>query len=282
MDVNDKKKIVSDLAYAINRIPLSLYHGNTNQIGRDAWNGLVEYIVNAVCRYVNMLNSDFKGVGTKINSLDHPRFLHPDLPPFVNTRVYNNNFHISIGLVSSSLDTHDVTDARMTALGNAALDDKGGRRADSYAPGQDLGASAGATFEAAAVNIGLGQVQAALGLPQGPAQPPPPPPTQPVSRTVSQEEMKARQAKELLRTLSSTMEKPYWDTCQKTHTDPCIMPNFGRTPDITVTIVPDNYTENLTYPIFIGEVLGKKAKGTPPQPKVCRLQCDHAVIGILT
>ena len=197
MGVNDKKKIVSDLAYAINRIPLSLYHGNTNQIGRDAWNGLVEYIVNAVCRYVNMLNSDFKGAGTKINSLDHPRFLHPDLPPFVNTRVYNNNFHISIGLVSSSLDTHDVTDAHMTALGNAALDDEGGCRADSYAPGQDLGASAGATFEAAAVNIGLGQVQAALGLPQGPAQPPPPPPTQPVSHTVSQEEMKARQAKEL-------------------------------------------------------------------------------------
>ena len=260
MAVNDKKKIVSDLAYAINRIPLSLYHGNTNQIGRDAWNGLVEYIVNAVCHYVNMLNSDFKGTGTEINSLDHPRFLHPDLPPFVNTRVYNNNFHISIGLVSSSLDTHDVTDAHMTALGNAALDDEGGHRADSYAPGQDLGASAGATFEAAAVNIGLGHVQAALGLSQDPAQPPPPP-TQPVSRTVSREEMTARQSKELLRTLSSAMEKPYWDTCQKTYTDPCIMPNFGRTPDITVTIVPDNYTENLTYPIFIGEVLGKKAKG---------------------
>ena len=73
--------------------------------------------------------------------------------------------------------------------------------------------------------------------------------------------MKGLQAKELLRTLSSAMEKPYWDTCQKTLPDPCIMPNFGRTPDITVMIVPDNYTENLTYPIFIGEVLGKKAKG---------------------
>ena len=31
MDINDKKKIVSDLAYAINCILLSLYHGNTNQ-----------------------------------------------------------------------------------------------------------------------------------------------------------------------------------------------------------------------------------------------------------
>ena len=27
---------------------------------------------------------------------------------------------------------------------------------------------------------------------------------------------KRRQAKELMQTLSSAMEKPYWDTCQKT------------------------------------------------------------------
>ena len=39
------------------------------------------------------------------------------------------------------------------------------------------------------------------------------------------------------------------------------MPNFGRTPDITLTIIPDNYTENLTYSIFTGEILGKNAKG---------------------
>ena len=99
------------------------------------WNGFVEYIVNTVCHYVNMLNSDFIGAGTKINHADHPRFLHQDLPPFVNTRVYNNNVHISIGLVSSSLDTHDVTDAHIAALGDAALDDEGEHRADSYAPG---------------------------------------------------------------------------------------------------------------------------------------------------
>ena len=126
MDVNDKKKIVSDLAYAINCILLSLYHCNTNQIGRDAWNGFVEYIVNAVWRYVKMLNSDFLGVGNKINRADHTRFLHQDLPPFVNTLVYNNNFHISIRLFISSLDTHDVTYALITALGDAALDDEGG------------------------------------------------------------------------------------------------------------------------------------------------------------
>ena len=39
------------------------------------------------------------------------------------------------------------------------------------------------------------------------------------------------------------------------------MPNISRTPDIAVTLNPQNYTENLTYPIFIGEILGKKDKG---------------------
>ena len=64
-----------------------------------------------------------------------------------------------------------------------------------------------------------------------------------------------------MRTLSSAMEKPYWDTCQKTDRDPCLMPNIARTPDIAVTLNPQNYTQNLTYPIFIGEILGKKDKG---------------------
>ena len=79
--------------------------------------------------------------------------------------------------MSSSLDTHDVTNVHITALGNAALDDEGGCRADSYVPGQDLGAGSsltGAAVQAAALDIGLEQVQASLGLPQGPAQPPPP------------------------------------------------------------------------------------------------------------
>ena len=67
---------------------------------------------------------------------------------------------------------------------------------------------------------------------------------------------KHRQAKEFMRTLSSAMEKPYWDTCQKTDRDPCLMPNIACTPDITVTLNPQNYTQNLTYPIFIGEILG--------------------------
>ena len=87
--------------------------------------------------------------------------------------------------MSSSLDTHDVTDVHITALGYAALDEKGGHRSDSYVPSQeDLGAASSLTsmtVQAAALSFGLEQVQASIGLPEGPAPPPSqPPPPQPM------------------------------------------------------------------------------------------------------
>ena len=55
------------------------------------------------------------------------------------------------------------------------------------------------------------------------------------------------------------MDKPVWDHC--TEEDPCVMPNIKRTPDISVVIFPDDYEKNISYPIFIAEVLGKKDPG---------------------
>ena len=243
----EKKEAVAQFTYILNRIPLSLYNGNTNQIGRDAWNGLVEQIVKGVTRYVNKLNEDFKNPnpmsahGGLVNPANHPRFLHTDLPEFVNTRVYNNNFHISVGIVTSSLDSHAVVHAHNAALGDAALDEKRGRRTDSYALAQkDMGTDAGSAHYAALGTL-LTEERPRRNPTRG-----------------SQQKAQHLQAKELLKTLSSAMDKPYWDTCQKTATDPCLMPNIGRTPDITVAILPNNYTQNLAYPIFIGEILGKK------------------------
>ena len=68
-----------------------------------------------------------------------------------------------------------------------------------------------------------------------------------------------RKVREMLRTLSSAMDKPVWDHC--TEEDPCVMPNIKRTPDISVVIFPDDYEKNISYPIFIAEVLGKKDPG---------------------
>ena len=63
----------------------------------------------------------------------------------------------------------------------------------------------------------------------------------------------------MLRTLSSAMEKPIWDHC--TEDIPCVMPNIKWTPDIAIVIFPDDYEKNVSYPIFIAEVLGKKSPG---------------------
>ena len=222
-----------------------------------------------------------------VNPKDHPQFLHEDLPTLVNTHVRNNNFHISIGLVTSSLDSHDVVNAHKAALGDAVLKDVA-VPSDSYVPRQkNMGSGPAVTTQRVQSAIDVLSGTQPPSAPMAGARPkvPPPPPTAPDalrrSRPVrstrqqprsvpqgartQQENVQHLQAKELLRTLSSAMEKPYWDTCQKAGTDPCIMPNIGRTPDITVIVTPDNYTQNVTYPIFIGEILGRKEQSTVTQ-----------------
>ena len=288
----EKLKAVSDFAYTLNMIPLSLYNGNTNLIGRNAWNGLIGEIVKGVSNFVNQLNLEFRNDPNNprntVNPNDHPRFLHEDLPTLVNTHVRNNNFHISIGLVTSSLDSHDVVNAHNAALGDAVLDDVP-VPSDSYVPRQiNMGAGPAITAQRLESAIDVLSSTQLPSVPMGgarrrvPSQAPAPsaadaPPSRPYRSTrnrpasvpqgapTTQEKVQHLQAKELLRTLSSAMEKPYWDTCQKAGTDPCIMPNIGRTPDITVIVTPDNYTQNVTYPIFIGEILGRKEQSTLTQ-----------------
>ena len=74
----------------------------------------------------------------------------------------------------------------------------------------------------------------------------------------TQEQKDYRHMREILKTLSSAMDKPIWDNCTNID-DPCVMPNMKRVPDISVVV--DGNDKTLTYPILIGEVLGKKDKG---------------------
>ena len=86
----------------------------------------------------------------------------------------------------------------------------------------------------------------------------------------------------MLRTLSSVMEKPVfpiWDHC--TEDIPCVMPNIKRTPDIAIVIFPDDYEKDISYPIFIGEVLGKVSR-TPIQSMVQGIQCSYADLSVCT
>ena len=188
MDPEDKMKALSDFSYTINRIAQSLKHGNTNQVGRDAWHLHMQYIVNRVTRYVNHLNRDYTSHGIAVNPTTFPNFLYPGLPQTINTRVYNNAFEISIGIVSSSLDRDDLNDVHTSAI----EDDN-----------DDQGAVDGAPLAASAPPD-----PAAGDHPDPAGGDAPPPPSSPHTQ-------KCRQGKELMRNLSSAMEKPYWDTCQK-------------------------------------------------------------------
>ena len=198
MDPDDKMKALSDFSDTINRIAQSLKHGNTNQVGRDAWHLYMQYIVNGVTCFVNRLNHDYIGLGVIINPNNFPNFLFPGLLPAINTCVYNNAFEISIGIVSSSLDREDLNDVHTSAIEDiqCPTDD------DDDEDGAEAGGAAG------------GPPDPAHGPPDPAGDPDPaggdapPPPSSPHTQ-------KCWQAKELMRTLSSAMEKPYWDTCQK-------------------------------------------------------------------
>ena len=109
-------KVLSDFSYTINRIAQSLKHGNTNQVGRDAWNLPMQYIVDGVTHFVNHLNRDYTGEGIGINPTKFPNFLFPGLLPAINTCVYNNAFEISIGIMSSSLYREDLNDVHNSAI----------------------------------------------------------------------------------------------------------------------------------------------------------------------
>ena len=99
---------MKDFAYAVQRICQSLHYGNTDQIGRNAWNGFIEYIQNGVANFVNECNHKYQQNDPHINPQNTPNFLPEGVPEFVNTRNHNNSYDISIGIVTSSLQKDQI------------------------------------------------------------------------------------------------------------------------------------------------------------------------------
>ena len=99
---------MKDFAYAVQRICQSLHYGNTDQIGRNAWNGFIEYIQNGVANFVNECNHRYQQNDPDINPQNTPNFLPEGVPEFVNTRNHNNSYDISIGIVTSSLQRDQI------------------------------------------------------------------------------------------------------------------------------------------------------------------------------
>ena len=73
---------------------------------------------------------------------------------------------------------------------------------------------------------------------------------------------KALNSKDTIRTLSSCMERDDWSHCGLIAPHNCCMPNTKRTADIAVSVIAQTPKDELTYRVFIGEVLGKKEAGS--------------------
>ena len=234
-DVGIKVKIktaTNKFTYVMKHICQSLFYGNTDQIGRSAWNGFMSSIQNSVATFVNEWNAKYKGgKDPKINPRATPDFLPGGIPEFIYTTTHNNSYNISIGMITLSLTMEEVMSVYEKA--KETEERKKGNREPGAAAG---GASATGPRPS-------GDPAAAADIPE-----------------YTQEQKDYRHMREMLRTLSSAMDKPIWDNCTNLD-DPCVMSNVKRIPDIAIVVDPENAEKTLSYPILIGEVLGSKDKG---------------------
>ena len=232
--------------------------------------------------FVNECNHKYQQNDPDINPQNTPNFLPEGVPEFVNTRNHNNSYDKSIGIVTSSLQKDQIKNINARARPTRICKQRGqGAVPRSQHQGTGPGGGAGAgerqaggdghpkpfsTFTQPLQDLKKEEEEESAarrgeGDPSGLDDPDDPndrdPEEEPEELTEEQEDF--CKVREMLRTLSLAMEKPIWDHC--TQDDPCVMPNIKRTPDITVVIFPDDYEKNISYPIFIGEVLGKKSPG---------------------
>ena len=111
-DVRIKVKIKTEtnrFSYVMRAMCQSLSYGNTDQIGRRAWNGFMEYIEKSVATFVNECNAKYRnGKDPKINPRATSDFLPNGIPEFMYTTTHNNTYDISIGQTTSSLTMEQV------------------------------------------------------------------------------------------------------------------------------------------------------------------------------
>ena len=73
---------------------------------------------------------------------------------------------------------------------------------------------------------------------------------------------RAYHSNEVIRTVSSCMETPFWGTCSyQDANSKCNMPNAKRTPDVVIAGVPENNTKYIRFPLLTCEVCGSKPVG---------------------
>ena len=207
---------------------------------------------------IEVLNAEINKF-TLCNINKAPGFLPEDSPDFLYTQTYNNNYDISYGYLSSCMGM-DETEALFVSAnrtnqtviqgtkgkGKANKKGKGGKKGRGK-PKTSGGAGGSGAVGGGAGGSGAGGGGAGdgatLNLRKGDID-------------------RAYHSNEVIRTVSSCMETPFWGTCSyQDANSKCNMPNAKRTPDVVIAGVPENNTKYIRFPLLTCEVCGSKPVG---------------------
>ena len=260
----EREHYLQILAYRIDRIAISLSKGNTDQLGCNAWNGLIDELQEAVTTFINEKNNLF--IDT-VEKKDTKQRKYSEEISKINQQMVNASAEKlwELELLRQSYQT-DVKNIREDATGeknkeflNAAPDFllKGqspvillfyftyGFVSTSVSKEEwsSLFASVAACEKPQAE---LERIQSIAGG----------------DNKMKNIAYKNLNSKDTIHTLSSCMERDDWAHCPLKHPHFCCMPNIKRTTDIAVCVISQTPKDALTYPIFIGEVPGRKEPGS--------------------
>ena len=258
------------LEYRIDRIAITLHEGNTDQVGRNAWSGMIDELQKAVTSFINEKNRLFsqtawvnqdkiKAYKERIQKLQNQLGL-PD----------ENVTEIQKLINVYKCDVEKLEDDEF----RKASDQFRKKSPDFQLPGlpeiivtKTFNNSYDITYGYVSTNVDKNewnQLFSAVHKLDKPgeerirlmAQ-------QPIERA-DLEKLNVANAslnsKNTVRTISSCMEMPNWAGCGMTPF--CSMPNIKRTADIAVCVMSQYSQDSINYPVFIGEVLGKKEAGS--------------------
>ena len=266
----EREHYIQILAYRIDRIAISLAEGNTDQLDRNAWNSLIDELQEAVPTFINEKNHLFVETEEK---KDRKVMKYGEEISKINEELVNTSEEKQheLELLKQSYQT-DIKNIRedpngeknrqfqnaapdfllegqspliLTRMFNNSYDITYGFVSTSVSKEEwsSLFASVAACEKPKA------ELERILTIAGG-------------DNEMKNVAYKCLNSKDTIRTLSSCMERDDWAHCPLKPPHFCCMPNIKRTTDIAVCVISQTPKDALTYPIFIGEVLGRKEPGS--------------------
>ena len=250
----EREHYIQILAYRIDRIAISLAEGNTDQLGHNAWNGLIDELQEAVTTFINEKNHLFMETEEK---KDRKVMKYGEEISKINEELVNasEEKRHELELLKESYQA-DIKNIREDPNGDK------NREFQNAAPDFLLEGQSPLIFTRTFNN----SYDITYGL---------------VSTSVSKEEWsslfasvaacekpkaeleriqtiaggdnkvknvayKCLNSKDTIRTLSSCMERDDWAHCPLKHPHFCCMPNIKRTTDIAVCVISQTPKDTLT------------------------------------